>query len=55
MREYGIPNFLELVNDTSLYISNSCCDTNYVDKYKKLGDSTNFFFKKTIYKVKKNG
>ena len=22
MREYGIPNFLELVNDTSLYISN---------------------------------
>ena len=55
MREYGVPNFLELVNDTSLYISNSCCDTNYVDKYKKLGDSTNFFFKKTIYKVKKNG
>ena len=55
MREYGIPNFLELVNDTSLYINDSCCDTNYVDKYKKLGDSTNFFFKKTIYKVKKNG
>ena len=55
MREYGIPNFLELVNETSLYINDSCCDTNYVDKYKKLGDSTNFFFKKTIYKVKKNG
>lgn len=55
MREYGIPDFLELVNDTSLYINDSCSDTNYVEKYKKLGDSTNFFFKKTIYRVKKNG
>ena len=24
----------------------------YINKYKRLGDSTNFFFKKTIYKVK---
>ncbi len=55
MREYGIPDFLELVNDTALYINDSCSDTNYVEKYKKLGDSTNFFFKKTIYRVKKNG
>lgn len=55
MREYGIPDFLELVNDTNTYISNNCSDTNYVEKYKKLGDSTNFFFKKTIYRVKKNG
>ena len=67
MREFGIDNFDELVSDTKNYISNGCMlitdtknyisngciDDNYVNKYKKLGDSTNFFFKKTIYKVKK--
>jgi len=37
------------------YIHNSCVNNNYVLKYKKLGDYTNFFFKKTIYRVKKNG
>ena len=51
-REYGIDNFNELVSDTMDYISNGCIDDSYVEKYKKLGDSTNFFFKKTIYKVK---
>jgi len=51
-REYGIPDFLDLVSDTNEYIDNGCMDDTYVDKYKKLGDSTNFFFKKTIYKVK---
>ena len=51
-REYGIPDFLDLVSDTKEYIENGCIDDTYVDKYKKLGDSTNFFFKKTIYKVK---
>ena len=51
-REYGIPDFLDLVSDTNEYIENGCIDDTYVDKYKKLGDSTNFFFKKTIYKVK---
>ena len=51
-REYGIDNFSELVNDTMNYINGNCVDTSYVEKYKKLGDSTNFFFKKTIYKVK---
>ena len=51
-REYGIDNFNELVNDTMNYIKDKCIDDNYLDKYKKLGDSTNFFFKKTIYKVK---
>lgn len=51
-REYGIPDFLDLVSDTNEYIENGCMDDTYVDKYKKLGDSTNFFFKKTIYKVK---
>jgi hypothetical protein len=54
-RESGIDNFLELLIDTKKYISSGCCDNSYVDKYKRLGDSTNFFFKKTIYKVKKNG
>ena len=53
MREFGIDCFSELIIDTKNYISNGCIDDNYVNKYKKLGDSTNFFFKKTIYKVKK--
>jgi len=52
-REYGIDNFEELINDTKKYIEDKCIDDSYVEKYKKLGDSTNFFFKKTIYKVKK--
>ena len=26
----------------------------YIDKYKVLGDNTNFFYKETIYRVKKN-
>ena len=55
IREYGIDSFLELVSDTKKYILNGCCDESYINKYKKLGNSTNFFFKKTIYKVKKNG
>lgn len=57
IREYGIEKeiFDELVRDTSDYIKNNCIDDNYIEKYKKLGDFTNFFFKKTIYKVKKNG
>ena len=53
MREFGVDSFEELIKDTLNYISSNCIDTNYVSKYKKLGDSTNFFFKKTIYKVKK--
>lgn len=52
-REEGIPAFLELISDTKKYISLGCSDTSYVEKYKKLGDSTGFFFKKTIYRVKK--
>ena len=52
-REEGIPAFLELISDTKNYISLGCRDTSYVEKYKKLGDSTGFFFKKTIYRVKK--
>ena len=52
-REEGIPSFLELISDTKKYISLDCSDTSYVEKYKKLGDNTGFFFKKTIYRVKK--
>lgn len=54
MREFGIDKelFKELVIDTNKYINNGCVSLDYVSKYKKLGDSTNFFFKKTIYKVK---
>ena len=51
-REYGIDNFNELIEDTKKYINDKCTDDTYIEKYKKLGDSTNFFFKKTIYKVK---
>lgn len=55
MREYGIDCFKELLVDTMEYIKGKCMDNSYIEKYKKLGDSTNFFFRKTIYKVKKNG
>ena len=51
-REYGIDNFNELISDTISYIEDGCIDDNYINKYRKLGDSTNFFFRKTIYKVK---
>ncbi len=52
-REEGISSFLELLRDTKKYIVDGCSDASYVEKYKKLGDSTGFFFKKTIYRVKK--
>ena len=53
IREFGLEDiFEELIIDTKKYIEDGCIDSNYIDKYKKLGDSTNFFFKKTIYKVK---
>lgn len=57
IREYGIDKdvFYELVKDTKDYIDNNCTDNNYIVKYDILGDFTNFFYKKTIYKVKKNG
>lgn len=57
MREFGISSslFYELVKDTKDYIKESCQDIDYISKYQKLGDNTNFFFKKTIYRVKKNG
>lgn len=53
MREENIPGFKELIIDTEEYINNKCVDEEFINKYKKLGDNTNFFFKKTIYKVKR--
>lgn len=53
LKEEGIDNFLELVEDTKTYIMGNCQDTAYVSKYKKLGDNTGFFFQKTVYRVKK--
>ena len=44
-----------LGNATKEYIKGNCQNNDYVEKYKSLGDNTNFFFKKTIYMVKKNG
>lgn len=57
MRGYGIEDnlFKEILEDTKEYIFNNCKDTNYIEKYKSLGTNTNFFYKKTIYQVKKNG
>ena len=56
LRDYGIESiFNELLVDTKEYIEGNCQNTDYVEKYKSLGDNTNFFFKKTIYMVKKNG
>ena len=40
LREYGIDNFNELVDDTYSYVSGGCIDTYYLSKYEKLGDST---------------
>ena len=42
-------------DETKKYIESNCQNNDYVEKYKSLGDNTNFFFKKTIYMVKKNG
>ena len=54
MREYGLEDYFEeLIIDTKDYILNGCLEKDYVNKYKKIGDSTNFFFRKTIYVVKK--
>lgn len=57
MRGYGIEEelFSEVLEDTKKYLNSSCLDNNYLEKYQKLGTYTNFFFKKTIYQVKKNG
>lgn len=57
MRGYGLEEklFSELLEDTQEYIKNACTDNNFIKKYENLGTNTNFFFKKTIYQVKKNG
>ncbi len=56
IREFGLEEiFSELMEDTYSYLQGKCLDSSYVTKYQKLGDHTNFFFRKTIYRVKKNG
>lgn len=52
-REYGIDDFKELIKDTRTYLLGECKDNNYIEKYQKLGNNTGFFYKKTIYRVKK--
>ncbi len=56
LREYGIAEdlFSNILVDTKKYIEGNCQDKEYIEKYKDLTTSTNFFFKKTIYRVKKN-
>ncbi len=55
-REFGLEDYFEeLIIDTKKYILNGCNEDDYVNKYMKIGNNTNFFFKKTIYRVKKNG
>lgn len=57
MRGYGLEEatFENVLKDTKKYISTACQDETYIEKYASLGTNTNFFFKKTIYQVKKNG
>ncbi len=55
MRDDMENDFDILLKDTYNYLKNKCLDNEYILKYKKLGEDTNFFFNKTIYKVKKNG
>lgn len=57
MRGYGLEAslFTEILVDTKAYLQTNCTDEKYIEKYQKLGANTNFFFKKTIYQVKKNG
>ena len=57
MRGYGVEDnlFSELILDTKDYINSNCIKESYIEKYKDLSTNTNFFFKKTIYQVKKNG
>ena len=55
IRGFGIDCFSELISDTFEYINSLCSDSNYLLKYDKLGSNSGFFYKKTIFKVKKNG
>ena len=55
IKEFGLEDIMNsLLIDTKKYVDNKCLEKDYVDKYKVLGDNTNFFFKKTIYRVKKD-
>ena len=55
MREYEIPSFDVLLQATISYLRGKCTDDSYILKYQSiLGNDTNFFFHKTIYRVKKS-
>ena len=58
IKEYGIEDIMSsLLFETKKYIETKCLEKDYkdyVEKYKILGNSTNFFFRKTIYRVKKD-
>lgn len=43
-----------LITDTKKYIDKKCKDKSYIEKYKMLGNNTNFFQKETYYQVKRN-
>jgi hypothetical protein len=44
--------FIELLKDTKDYLADNCENADYVNKYKMLGTSTNFFYKESIFQVK---
>lgn len=56
IKEYGLENinFYELLIDLKKYIKDNCNDTSFIKKYETLGDFTNFFYKKTISRVKRS-
>ncbi len=55
IKEYGLDiiDFNELLKDLKNYLKNGCNDSSFVEKYKILGDNTNFFYTETFHRVKK--
>lgn len=46
--------FIELLKDTKDYLADNCENEDYINKYKMLGTSTNFFYKESIFQVKRD-
>ena len=53
MSDDRIIDFNELLKDLKNYLKNGCNDSSFVEKYKILGDNTNFFYTETFHRVKK--
>lgn len=55
IKEYGLDiiDFNELLKDLKDYLKNNCNDSTFIEKYKILGDNTNFFYTETFHRVKK--